>query len=707
MTEWIVSSSVLICAVLAVRSLCKGRLSCRARYALWLLVLARLLVPVQLFTASWGMSAPPLLERVTEQTVYLLPTERTELPASVLTDDGPISEELLDVWADDHARLTDSDSATVTYTRYAARCSVADVLRALWLAGAGTLALVLLGSNLRFARRLRQTRKSCDAPCGGMRVYVAEGLASPCLVGVLRPAVYLTPACTQDERVLRHVLAHETTHRLHGDCLWSLLRLAALCLHWYNPLAWYAVIVSKRDGELACDEATLARLGETERIAYGETLLSLVLKKADSRELLSVTTSMTAGKRTLRERIETIARRPCTRGAALALALTMLACATALAFSEGEAEKPAPMTAEDALDALEASVAWWDDGHGTDYVAFTIPEGYEHTEDWNLHIAGRAVYEDGMSMSRHFFEGEAWKAGGRYTIEINHLTGLTMQAVLTGLDGSLREREIDLLPENRKTVETEATAAADARWEADLDGDGTAERIVLETETLLPGGETRLRIETAEGMMIDSVVVGLPHAGWNTAALADLDSGTYLLFYHPTMYQGEADYVFSLASVWSGALVTEMTQQVAFSANPGRAAENDLAAMRTFQEQANALWQRSRLLFTTDREVLDHLYDAGTGQSVPTNGAYYIASADETVRYHETMYGLLDEAAQENSPAPKPPAPTPAPAPAPAPEAAAPVQEAPASAADATAPVPDGSMVVVIDLNDYEEGEEP
>ena len=53
------------------------------------------------------------------------------------------------------------------------------------------------------------------------------------------------------------------------------MRLAALALHWYNPLVWAAAILSKRDAELACDEAVLRLLGEAERQSYGETLISL------------------------------------------------------------------------------------------------------------------------------------------------------------------------------------------------------------------------------------------------------------------------------------------------------------------------------------------------------------------------------------------------------------------------------------------------
>ena len=57
MLEWMLSSSVLILAVLAARWLLRDRISGTVRYALWLIVLVRLLVPVSLFSAPVSMEA--------------------------------------------------------------------------------------------------------------------------------------------------------------------------------------------------------------------------------------------------------------------------------------------------------------------------------------------------------------------------------------------------------------------------------------------------------------------------------------------------------------------------------------------------------------------------------------------------------------------------------------------------------------------------
>ncbi|MFQ9472767.1 MAG: M56 family metallopeptidase [Oscillospiraceae bacterium] len=61
---------------------------------------------------------------------------------------------------------------------------------------------------------------------------------------------------------------------------WSALRCTALALHWYDPLVWLAVSLSKADGELACDEGAVRRLGEEERTPYGRTLVDMVAQRS-------------------------------------------------------------------------------------------------------------------------------------------------------------------------------------------------------------------------------------------------------------------------------------------------------------------------------------------------------------------------------------------------------------------------------------------
>ena len=86
---------------------------------------------------------------------------------------------------------------------------------------------------------------------------------------------------------------------------------------------WWAAELSRRDAELACDEATIRRLGEGERAAYGRTLLRMTCEKRPA--LLVTATMMTDSGKGLRERITLLVKKPRT-AACTALALLLVAC---------------------------------------------------------------------------------------------------------------------------------------------------------------------------------------------------------------------------------------------------------------------------------------------------------------------------------------------------------------------------------------------
>ena len=337
MKEILITSSVLILALLALRGLFRKTVSRRVQYALWGLVALRLLLPVNLPAARHSVLTvtEPVRSAITErmETPHTLGPRQTpttpaespitpvETPMSPVTDPAPSVTPAVTEPA--KAGETPAQPAAAAETP-ALRFTTAQALTALWLLGAAGMALWFVLSNLRFARFLRRGRIPLARPDCPLPVYlVEEGLPSPCLAGLLRPAVYLTPAVAGDARRERHVLAHELTHARHLDPLWSFLRCLCLTVYWFDPLVWIAAHASRSDCELACDEGALRRLGEGERIPYGETLLSLIpVGRPDP--MLSATT-MTAGKRQLRERIRRIASGH--RQAALAVFAVLCAAA--------------------------------------------------------------------------------------------------------------------------------------------------------------------------------------------------------------------------------------------------------------------------------------------------------------------------------------------------------------------------------------------
>ena len=103
-----------------------------------------------------------------------------------------------------------------------------------WLTGCAGMAAWFLAVNLRFRRRARAGAEPLEEDCP-LPVWVSPNVPSPCLVGLVRPRIYLTPACLERPDSLRHVLAHEEVHWRHRDPWWALVRGLCLCLYWFDP----------------------------------------------------------------------------------------------------------------------------------------------------------------------------------------------------------------------------------------------------------------------------------------------------------------------------------------------------------------------------------------------------------------------------------------------------------------------------------------
>ena len=242
MKEILLTSSVLILALLLLRLLFRKTISRRVQYALWGLVALRLLAPVSLPAMEHNVltAAEPVTARITAPALYVTPYRETivSAPPGVFQTPAPYQSFRVDTATED-STVTFTDGKNVTHSiEYKSQIPLTPVLKAIWHTGMYVMAAWFLLTNLRFMLRLRRSRT--PYPVEGCRypVYLAEGLPSPCLFGLLHPAIYLTPAAAESPETLRHVLAHETTHARHGDPLWSLLRCVCLAVYWFDPLVW-------------------------------------------------------------------------------------------------------------------------------------------------------------------------------------------------------------------------------------------------------------------------------------------------------------------------------------------------------------------------------------------------------------------------------------------------------------------------------------
>lgn len=298
MTEWILSSSILILIVIALRTCFKGKISLRLQYAIWGLVLLRLLIPV-----SFGS---------TDFSVANL-TAKDETPTFVIQSTKP-GENLQAEHPAQHPQEQPDGipSQTITQNEPMAEESGFDLsayaIYIVWGIGFICVAGMFLFTNLRFKHKIMGSRYGLDVQKNNLDVYATGEIDTPCLFGIKNPAIYVTYPVADDQTLLRHTLEHESTHHRHGDHIWAVLRCVCLAIHWYNPLVWWAAFLSQRDAELACDEATIKRLGEGERAEYGRTLIGMTCQRRAN--VLITATTMTASKSGIKERIMLIAKKP-------------------------------------------------------------------------------------------------------------------------------------------------------------------------------------------------------------------------------------------------------------------------------------------------------------------------------------------------------------------------------------------------------------
>ena len=344
MIELLITSSLLILAVLAARALLAGRISRRMQYALWGLVLLRLLLPVSLPQSRASvLNALPDTAQVSLARPEEFSGETLPVPVDTKVQTGTAPETDLaqpatgGMQAGISGGVADT-SGSEPHPEWS--LNPAALLPLVWAAGAVLTGGALLWANLRFALRLRRERCQLDlAPeiTGDLPVYLCHELASPCLHGLLHPAIYLNPAALENRERLDFVLAHEKTHYRHKDHIWGALRCVLLAMYWFDPLVWWAAAVSKRDCELACDEAVTAAMEEARRRDYGRCLVELIPRRVPGTALLAAT-SMSGSAGAMQRRLKAIVTAKKPRRAAIALTLAGAVLLTACTFTGAKAK---------------------------------------------------------------------------------------------------------------------------------------------------------------------------------------------------------------------------------------------------------------------------------------------------------------------------------------------------------------------------------
>lgn len=160
-----------------------------------------------------------------------------------------------------------------------AKFSVLNCAAVIWLVG---LLLFFAYATLKYKVLKRNLKEAVLYPSEfeftkEIPVYTSDNISSPFVTGILKPIIYL-PRNIRRENT-EYVLCHEAMHIRRKDYIFKFLSFIILGRHWFNPFVWMAFSLFGSDIEMACDEKSVAYLGENSRKNYSLALLSMSAEK--------------------------------------------------------------------------------------------------------------------------------------------------------------------------------------------------------------------------------------------------------------------------------------------------------------------------------------------------------------------------------------------------------------------------------------------
>ena len=253
------TGSIVIAVVLLARLALK-RVPKIFSYCLWAVVLLRLLCPVDI---SAPVSVVPTMPSVSDN--YSLADEQigfSNAGAAAIEAIGNVTNYNPDTYFVEIQSSVQTGATTIT-------CSPWEVLvlfgQYVWVVGVAVMVLLSLVKLLQLRWKLSEAVRIRD------HIYLADGIATPFVMGLFLPKIYLPSGLTEAEQ--QYVLRHETHHIHRLDHISKALGFMALCLHWFNPLVWLGFVLAGQDMGMSCDEAVIKQLGSHVRADYSQSLL--------------------------------------------------------------------------------------------------------------------------------------------------------------------------------------------------------------------------------------------------------------------------------------------------------------------------------------------------------------------------------------------------------------------------------------------------
>ena len=302
--------TVIILLIVVLRAVLINRLPKKTFLILWWIALIRLLVPFSIKSVT---------------SIY-------SLLQSIYSDINPVRTVQTTTFLPIHGNMP--EIANGLSEAMVQRTESISILSVIWLAGLLLCFGFFAVSYIKCYREFRfslpvendilEAWKEKHPLKRSLSIRQTETIAAPLSYGVIRPVI-LMPKNTEWKNIyqLRYVLEHEYVHIRRLDMLTKLIMIAAVCIHWFNPLVWVMYILFNRDLELSCDETVVRRFGMDIKSVYATALISMEEKKSGLTPLCN-----SFSKNAIEERIRAIMKIKKTSKFAVIISAVLVICVT-------------------------------------------------------------------------------------------------------------------------------------------------------------------------------------------------------------------------------------------------------------------------------------------------------------------------------------------------------------------------------------------
>jgi len=275
-----IMASAMILVGLLLRFLTFTKLTKITFVFIWLLVLARLLIPFEMpvgFTFDYQ-----------ESSSYLVDGDSRHFFAE---DAARRLEQERNLYAQNPAYFSEQSTRQQPVI-FPNLLDSPQMLFWIWSIGAMSLMLYFVIGHVKFLRGIRdsipveneviQSFLDRYQPKLKRKIQIRQSqkVASPLTYGLIKPVILVPKTLDwENARQLESVFVHEYVHIKRLDCLIKAVAMVALCVHWFNPLVWMMYVLIHRDLELSCDEKVLRLLGEENKSTYALALIDLAEKQ--------------------------------------------------------------------------------------------------------------------------------------------------------------------------------------------------------------------------------------------------------------------------------------------------------------------------------------------------------------------------------------------------------------------------------------------